>query len=140
VSDLVEFLRAALDEEDAVARATAWSLSTQIYNAWEAVPPEDEDGAWRLRQAGKNAILLHCESEEITRHIASHNPDRVLRAIAAKRQLVDAYAEVADMDTGDDAEPEFAYGRAAGLGIAVRLLALTYADRPGYLPKWAPAL
>jgi hypothetical protein len=136
----VEFLRAGLDEEEAVARATAWSLSTRIYNAWEAVPPEDEDGAWRIRQKNKPFVLLACESEETTRHIARHDPDHVLRKVAANRRLVDAYAEVEDMDTGDDAEPEFAYGRAAGLGIAVRLLALTYSDRPGYLPKWAPAL
>lgn len=63
--------------------------------------------------------------------------DRELREVAAARQLVDAYAEVADMDT-EDPEPEFAYGRAVGLGIAVRLLAVSYADHPDYREEWRP--
>ncbi|MFJ6348685.1 DUF6221 family protein [Streptomyces sp. NPDC092046] len=51
--------------------------------------------------------------------------------------ILERYAAVAAMDTADP-EPEFAYGRAVGLGEAVRLLALPYADRPDYDEAWRP--
>lgn len=57
--------------------------------------------------------------------------------VQAKQSIVDAYALVADMDTSDP-EPEFAYGRAVGLGEAVRLLAVRYADHPDYDEAWRP--
>ncbi|MBQ1164131.1 hypothetical protein KBZ21_39700, partial [Streptomyces sp. A73] len=61
--------------------------------------------------------------------IARHSPARVLAEVDAKRGLLDRDAEVADMDYEDN-EPEYAYGRATGLGEAVRLLALPYASHP----------
>ncbi|WP_282698032.1 DUF6221 family protein [Streptomyces sp. CC208A] len=90
--DLVEFLTARFDEDDAVIR----------------------DGI----DAGES-------------NISSLD----LVDVQAKRSVVNAYAEVAYMDTGDP-EPEFAYGRAVGLGVAVRLLALPYADHPDYDEAW----
>ncbi|MBQ1164189.1 hypothetical protein KBZ21_40005, partial [Streptomyces sp. A73] len=63
--------------------------------------------------------------------IARHSPARVLAEVDAKRGLLDRDADVADMDYEDN-EPEYAYGRATGLGEAVRLLALPYASHPDY--------
>lgn len=85
--------------------------------------------------------------EQIQGHDGSHNdadgcwglhedPAAALADLDAKAALLDLYETVADMDT-EDAEPEFAYGRAAGLGEAVRRLATPFAAHPDYKEKWA---
>lgn len=69
--------------------------------------------------------------DEVRAHIATHDLSRALREIGVKRELLDAYAEVAAKGTD---ETEYA----DGLRLAVRLLGLAYADRPGYRDEWAP--
>lgn len=58
------------------------------------------------------------------------------RSVDTKRAIVAAYAEVTYMDTADP-EPEYAYGRAGGLGEAVRHLAAAWSDHPDYWQEWA---
>jgi uncharacterized protein DUF6221 len=57
--------------------------------------------------------------------------------IAAERAVLDAYVEVAHLDTSNP-EREFADGRAVGLGIAVRHLASRYSHDRNYQPEWRP--
>ncbi|MHC3389355.1 DUF6221 family protein [Streptomyces lavendulocolor] len=57
--------------------------------------------------------------------------------VETKRSVLSAYAAVADMDTANP-EPEFAHGRAVGLGGPVRLLALPYAGHSAYDEVWRP--
>jgi hypothetical protein len=64
-------------------------------------------------------------------HIARHDPARVLRDMEAKRKLLGDYAEA----TANDVDGS---GWASALGHTVRLLALPYADQPGYREKWRP--
>lgn len=112
--DLVQWLTAQLDEDERVARVCSG------------------DGKWDERDI---AIYGPHLGTEVLAHMARHDPARVLREIDAKRQLLDAYAAVAENDVN---EVEYAHGYANALGEAVRLLALPYADRPGYLEKWRP--
>ena len=56
---------------------------------------------------------------------------RMRRDIMARRALVAAYSEVCHYDTADP-EPEYAVGRAAGLGEAVRHLAAAWSEHPQY--------
>jgi hypothetical protein len=110
MTDLVEFLRAALDEDERVARV--------------ATP-----GPWRL-DAGLRLpeqidvvsvdYFTVCEDLEDTdaAHIARHDPARVLAEVAAKRGLL---AELA----------------AANMVFAMRLLAEPYAGREGWRGEWA---
>lgn len=74
-------------------------------------------------------------------HIAEFDPARVLAEVDAKRRIIDQYEQLrADVahwrGLGDeDAAPvatEWAYGE------VVKMLALPYADRPGYLEEWRP--
>jgi Family of unknown function (DUF6221) len=62
---------------------------------------------------------------------------RALREVEADRKLLAAYAEVAHMDH-DEPEPEYAFGRAEGLGEAVRLRAARFSDHPDYRQEWRP--
>jgi hypothetical protein len=142
MDDLVAFLRARLDEDEAVARATAWNASTQIYNEWEAAPPTEVDGPWRIRQKGKVFILLDCEGEEMVRHVARHDPARVLREVEGKRRIVERWAthEALDRETFE-AEGEHARSLVslrAAYWDACRELAAVHADHPDYRPEWAP--
>lgn len=118
---LVAFLRARLDEAAAKAQAAKpgpWHVDGgSVY----ATHPTDE-------------VVDYTESAD---HIARHDPARILREIEADRALLAEYEAVADMDTSDP-EPEFAYGRAVGLGIAVRYRAVRFADHPDYREKWRP--
>lgn len=121
--DLVDFLRARLDST--AAQAAKWhDLECEIHARLD-------EG---LHAASAASQTLH---EVPGAACDCGGPARILAEVDAKRQLVDAYAEVADMDTGD-AEPEYAYGRAAGLGLAVRLMALLYADHRDYRDEWRP--
>ena len=62
-------------------------------------------------------------------------PARVLREIDADRALLAQYAEVAANDVDD---VEYAHGWANALGLAVRLRASAFSDRPGYRDDWRP--
>ena len=49
--------------------------------------------------------------------------------LEAKRRIIHAYLE---------AEAMHGYGFAAGLAVAVKILAAVYADHPDYDPAWRP--
>jgi hypothetical protein len=128
--ELVDFLRARLDEDEALAREAPpgpWHIG----NAVDPTQPCNVHTFPGARMVADGLNWLVAE------HIARHDPARVLREIASDRALLAEYAAVAEMDT-DDAEPEFAYGRAVGLGIAVRHRALKYANHPDYKRGWRP--
>jgi hypothetical protein len=130
----VEWLRVQLDEDERIARAADAELSA-VFMRVDSFDPE-------------------MAADE--RHIMLHRPARVLREIDAKRQILDLYANpVADRGAlrarmrevlGSDPD---AFGRlhrqegelievAERFAPVARLLALPYADRPGYREEWRP--
>lgn len=66
--------------------------------------------------------------------------DSTIPMIDMVREVTDLYASVAHLDVPDTVPTSNDYdaGRAAGLGAAVRLLAQTYQDSPGYRQEWRP--
>ena len=89
------------------------------------------------------------------RHAARHDPARVLREVEAKRQVVSRYEQAAQAveelsarrcllhARGEDVfmtelSLESAIHERDALGVVLRLLALPYADRPGYREEWRP--
>lgn len=124
MDDLVQFLRARLDEDEQAARRAGDSF----------------------RQIGETGVIVATEGDRaeecasanwagVAEHIVRHDPTRVLCEIDARRKLLNKYAEVADNDVN---EVEYAHGYANALGEAVRLTALTYADHPDYREEWRP--
>ncbi|MFG2372578.1 DUF6221 family protein [Streptomyces sp. NPDC048504] len=113
MDDLVQWLRAQLDEDERILREanTSPEMVTGIPRSYAAAP-----------------VALHIGEFA--------GPERVLREIAAKRSMLAIHRPYVP-------EPD-----QACLGCAdaimfrwcpiVRLLALPYADRPGYRPEWAP--
>jgi hypothetical protein len=106
VDDLVQWLRIQLDDEAEAARAAM----------------DRESDWWWGDDAGTPA----------ERHIARHDPARVLREIEAKRDLL-RFAEGIH-----DHHETFTTGVASRLEDTLRLFAAAYADRPGYQETWRP--
>jgi hypothetical protein len=110
VEDLVQWLRAQYDEDERIAREADPDLSN-LTGCVEIEYPE-----------------IKADEE----HALRHRPARVLRDIDAKRDLL-RFAEGVH-----DHHETFTAGVAARLEVTLRLLALPYADRPGYREEWRP--
>jgi len=117
MSELVAFLNARLDEDEAAARAAA-------------------SGPW-MSDTGVDAVA---------KHIARHDPARVLREVAAKRAIVEFYIEPPNgIRTGNievlSAERES--GSAPRVLTVIEAIALdlaaVWSDHPDYNPAWGAA-
>jgi hypothetical protein len=125
MDELVQWLRAQLDEDERIARETH-----PVFLRWDY-----DEFVKEIRDLGNGNEIASGVIPRYGAFIAEHDPARVLREIDAKRRMLDAYAGVAANDVN---EVEYAHGYANALGEAVRLLALPYVDRPGYREEWRP--
>lgn len=163
MSDLVEFLRARLDEDERVAREAtsesgrwAWDHGLgQLCNGPECpygilLDTAAEDGS----HAGTELMEVHGYDVKVpwegAEHIARHDPARVLREVEAKRRIVHAHGRdhecISLTGSGEhsavDGKPwelwEPASTEDHGPCLVVRLLALPYADHLDYRDEWRP--
>lgn len=157
MDELVRWLGEQFDEDERIAREAgglAWSR------------PEDPGDPAAIRDSERERVVYDegWPSEGQTVHIAEWDPARVLREIDAKRRIVAAYLPPGgDPHPGlpctDDVEGDpdgvlYAAQHPAEKGACVRhleaskrllhhdyvlrLLALPYADRPGFREEWRP--
>lgn len=85
-------------------------------------------------------------TEEDIRHIARHDPARVLREVAAKREVmawIFHYEAKIDGEWGDcHSAEDIAAGRCPYTSVdgieALRVLASVWSDHPDYLTEWSP--
>jgi len=150
MSEIVEFLRARLDEDEQVARA-ALGRAAFFGNTgeWIADQVRDPNGPipliFALSGAGARtqvADLSHAhDPDERGTHIARHDPARVLREVEAKRRIIERYeADRADFQRHDGYQRNAAMS-AARMEIseqALRALAAAYSDHSEYQPHWKP--
>ncbi|WP_282698023.1 DUF6221 family protein [Streptomyces sp. CC208A] len=128
--DLVQFLRARLDEDAAVARAAKpgpWAVEEDRENLTRWVVNEEHTLDVGLGYVGNR-------TQGDAAHIARHDPTRVLAEVEAKRQIIEQHeryaAERRRMMGGWDPQSDDSPILAA--------LATVYADHPDYRPEWAP--
>jgi hypothetical protein len=129
VTDLVVFLRARLDEDEQVARAT-------VEAPW-IVPAYDPTV---VKPYGSDGLIVRASGPGAAEHIALHDPARVLAEVDAKRRIV-ALCEpsLVEVTAYGQTEREFIPGNGPPWGDGVlRLLAAPYADHPDYDPAWRP--
>lgn len=155
-ADLVQFLqflRARLDEDAAVARAAihagarAWRVSGTYGDDggtyWSvAAPVSGPSGVVELVGSGMSGGGAH--TVEVADHIARHDPARVLAEVDAKRQIVELHGPLkveGDPFTGcttcswrDEMDELWVRWPCPTL----RLLVLPYSSHPDYRPEWAP--
>ncbi|MCM1943163.1 DUF6221 family protein [Streptomyces sp. G3] len=135
MDDLVQWLRAQLDDDERTARMAAEELGDGWYYDDGFVLARREDD---MVATGSQDFL----EREHGQHIARHDPSRVLREIDAKRQLLDLHSvggghECSTRDArGDIDHCTWVMGSEAC--TTLRLLALPYTDRPGYRDEWRP--
>jgi hypothetical protein len=130
-ADLVAFLRARIDEDEAVARAATVETGGPRWHGSDSGLCSDDasnhPGPFLVDAYGYTA-------PELVAHIARHDPARVLADIAAKRAIVDRMAAV--LERGWDY-----YENSTVIDLAeatLRNLAAPYAGADGYRPEWAP--
>jgi Family of unknown function (DUF6221) len=109
--DLVTWLRAQLDEDERIAGNAPCSLNNGDWPFWVEV-------------------VDNAEYESAAHYRDQFPPKLRLREVEAKREMLEV-AESSVIGWTDGGEKEL--GREI-----LRLLALPYADRPGYRAEWAP--
>ncbi|MFJ9573587.1 DUF6221 family protein [Streptomyces bacillaris] len=164
MDDLVQFLRARYDEEHLLAieagdgSPARWLYAPEL--VWNG-PDGPRKAVVHFMGSAKAFIAVvdpeHGEDGDWQgRHIARHDPARVLREVEAKRKIVDEYEQSRAMGKATAANyvawanneslphPEADEGTAekkkqeSGLGRALCLLALPYADHTDYQDAWRP--
>ena len=160
MNDLLQFLRARLDEEAADARAAA---SKRGGGTWEAVLGDDFRssvcGRYHEGELGypSRPVIIDPDDHETSVHIARHDPARVLREVEAKRRTMELHGivhrDIMWLESGAETTAELpvcglcvprhsAYRDRddvpEGPCATLRLLALPYADHHDYRPQWQP--
>ena len=149
---LTEFLRARLNEDEAIARKAceyaeaSWKLdkdgTTVLW--W---PPEPRVAEME-RQKGLPVVsdrwrgqAIESSSHQIAPHIARHDPARVLAEVDANRKLVTAYesavAAYGAAEVGTTVN-DLMTGSVNSLRYSLQLLALPYAEHPDFKEEWRP--
>lgn len=132
MDDLVEFLRARLEEDEIAAKAAAW-IPGKDWKADVQGPGRERDGVlWD--QDGTMVIAWFDDHLDCARLPALFDPRRVLREVEAKRGAVDMHE---DCGSGAGYCDDGGHG-IDGIGCPdLLLLAAVYRDHPDYDPAWA---
>ncbi|QDM57134.1 hypothetical protein SEA_WHACK_71 [Rhodococcus phage Whack] len=132
--DIVEFLRARLDEDEQVANTAIARLAENdpFTQEWRFGARMGGFGGLINRAGTRTAISPTPESS----HINRHGPARILREVAAKRLVIEAAIEATSLDMLLDSE------RRVGIrdenaeplvgDIILEALASAYSDHPDY--------
>ncbi|MER6515079.1 DUF6221 family protein [Nonomuraea sp. NPDC001636] len=175
MDDLIAFLRARLDEDEQTARAAGqlptgdpWHNDPTAHWRAKTSPYHGVGGAvrWYVEDGHEDGVVGHvdpqaAQDDDIARHIARHDPARVLAEVDAKRALVadlrtdphgddeyssrfrcgaaeDRYGNRLDPDDFARRTASCTCGRDKRVYRRIRLLAMPYAPHPDYRDEWRP--
>jgi hypothetical protein len=148
MDDLAAFIEARLAEDEAMAKAAAADVNRLAGRAnWTSearMVTDAEDPDWAIAD-----LSPFVDDECLARHIACHDPARVLREVAAKRAIA---AEHQPRRVGqsltwcgrchqvirDAREDEDPCGPFDWPCPTMRALAAAWSDHPDYRAGWAP--
>jgi Family of unknown function (DUF6221) len=138
VSDLAAFLRARLDEDEAIALAACGHDGRQAI--WVLRGHESDTGM--IREGNGGAVVVYDEGspdEAEAAHIARHDPARVLREVAAGRAILELHDGAHECPVYDhNGDIDNCGWVDDGDCPTKRHLAAVYSDHPDYDPGWAP--
>lgn len=140
---LVAFVRARLAEDEERAQqldGETWYQVTRVggeYN-YAVVTNRPDDIYPVMADCGaEDGVSM---SEERAEHVARWDPARVLREVAAKRQLVEEYVNAsvcADTEKDDEIRNEWEVVASTREAV-VRVLAAVHEEHPDYRQEWRP--
>jgi hypothetical protein len=135
--ELVRWLGEQFTEDERIAQGASWHPDAGKWRAHKG-DPQWHERPWTLMDGMDDGICNgdpeSSDAEGVIRHMAAHDPARVLREIDVKRRILAEHALNGWVcDTCDNGEVEQVFPCPT-----LRLLALPYADRPGYREEWAP--
>jgi hypothetical protein len=129
IDEMITFVRLQLDEDEQKALAIdakEWAEDSSWFkDMLDPLPSQ------RRERPGWLPMI----TVEDVRHIARHDPARVLREVEAKRKILDDHAPVVD---GTQSSWKWFEGSESESERILRLLALPYSDRPGFREEWRP--
>lgn len=134
MTDLIAFLRARLDDDEALARQ-AFAGHNDAGPVWSEI----WSGAVQL---GEHEDLLITNDSGVSRHIERHDPARILAEVGVKRQVIELAEHASALDV--DVDGQFRIGARDTVtepyigDEILRHLALPYADHPDYREDWRP--
>lgn len=143
--ELIDFLRARLDEDQAAAE----QMARYFPSPWEVI---DRGYLVTIKAAEPDfRVVLQVEQErlprleqgwlsEYTEHVVRWDPARVLAEVEAKRALLVHYEAVMNpVLAKQTTTPDVWKGFGNGVTLAAKLAALPYRNHPDYdAARWAP--
>lgn len=143
MDELIAWLRVQLDDDERVAQGStcgpwmAKRADRSVYAQETSVVMGGHDGGWHIvpcQEEGGEGI-----EPGDAQHIARWDPARALTEVEAKRRILDRY-EDALVRQQDPEHSQIAADIQVGEydDWVLPLLALPYADRPGYREEWKP--
>lgn len=138
MDDLIAFLRARIDEDEADALAVGGDKSWFLYL-------EGGQDGWAVEGQDTGELGCIVGSEALGHHIVRHDPARVLADVAAKRQIIELHSP--DGDFLPACKTCSCAGALACMDChetvewpcpTAKMLALPYADHPDYRQEWRP--
>lgn len=142
MTDITEFIRARLDEDEQTARATTEDTEA---GRW-SIDPYQADWATYIVDAHGHTVAPYeagSPTEQVAAHIARHDPDRVLRGVEAKRRLIAGHIPGPEQPDPDGEEGD-TWRRCYGHEYVsypcsdLRDVASEWSDHPDYRQEWAP--
>jgi hypothetical protein len=148
VNDLIAFLNARMDEDEAAAKAApgrTWRSFTEddvagasVYDEqWVLLYPEryDNDDKLSSRPAATGPQYIERARDELAAHIARHDPARVLHEVRAKRAILARHAP------GGNSGTDCLWCSEDNAGYRwpcpdVRSLAAVYSEHSDYRHEW----
>jgi hypothetical protein len=118
---LTEFLGARLDEYEAAARASYYEGQRWI---------TEEEGVYRWPD---DELVHSADRKADARHIALHDPARVLQEVEADRQLLAKYRVALLLLPG-----KYKLGYCEAYEEVLQIRAARFADHPDYDEAWRP--
>jgi hypothetical protein len=140
VSDLIEFLTARLDEDEAAATAAASCTGPD----WHHSHAVTANGATTIIFNGPDddievADTLRRDDEEIAPFIARQDPARALREVEAGRGILARYKDCLARMENPDYSAVFARAQAREYeDFVLPNLLIRYSDHPDYRQEWKP--
>jgi hypothetical protein len=149
VDELVQWLREQLDEDERTARAASHVLRNGAHWSLDEWQGREQPHSLIAQGTAEQPVALgHFTADPVpteqAEHIVTWDPARVLREIDAKRRLVDLHAkdEYYDgcviCDNGNNSCGCMSGWHWKYPCDTLKILALPYADRPGYQDDWRP--